>query len=57
MCHFTSITFSGGTVWFALVEVAVVGGLVIYEAGVAAIPGVMVTFLTQPLQVAFYSLC
>ncbi|XP_024398184.1 uncharacterized protein [Physcomitrium patens] len=38
-------------VWFALVEVAVVGGLVIYEAGVAAIPGVMVTFLTQPLQV------
>lgn len=37
-------------VWFALVEVAVVGGLVIYEAGVAAIPGVMVTFLTQPLQ-------
>ncbi|KAG0577462.1 hypothetical protein KC19_5G158000 [Ceratodon purpureus] len=38
-------------VWFALVEVAVVGGLVLYEAGVAAIPGVVLIFLTQPLQV------
>lgn len=38
-------------VWFALVEVTVVGGLVLYEAGVAAIPGVVLIFLTQPLQV------
>lgn len=40
-----------GAVWFALIEVAVVGGLVLYEAGVAAIPGVVLIFLTQPLQV------
>jgi hypothetical protein len=40
-----------GAVWTALVEVAVVGGLVLYEAGIAAIPGVVIIFLTQPLQV------
>lgn len=39
------------TVWFALIEVAVVAGLVLYEAGYAAIPGVVLIFLTQPLQV------
>jgi len=33
------------------VEVTVVAGLVLYEAGYAAIPGVVLIFLTQPLQV------
>ncbi|KAG0612580.1 hypothetical protein M758_6G039100 [Ceratodon purpureus] len=38
-------------VWTALLEVSVVGGLVLYEAGIAGIPGVIIIFLTQPLQV------
>ena len=41
-----------GAAWFALVEVAVVSGFVLYEAGVAAIPGVVIILLTQPLQVS-----
>jgi hypothetical protein len=40
--------------WFAAIEISVVGGLVIYEAGVAAVPGVVLVFLTQPLQVCMY---
>lgn len=38
-------------VWFAVVDVVVVCAFVLYEAGIAAIPGCVLIFLTQPLQV------
>ncbi|KAH7277454.1 hypothetical protein KP509_39G052600 [Ceratopteris richardii] len=37
-------------VWFALVELITVSVLAIIEIGVSAVPGVIVAFLTQPLQ-------
>lgn len=48
------VEWNWGAVWTALMEVAVVGGLVLYEAGIAAIPGVVIIFLTQPLQVRYH---
>jgi len=38
--------------WFAVVEVVVVCGFSLYEAGIAAIPGCVLILLTQPLQVS-----
>ncbi|KAI5066080.1 hypothetical protein GOP47_0018704 [Adiantum capillus-veneris] len=38
-------------VWFALIELGTVSTLAIIEIGVSAVPGVILSFLTQPLQV------
>ncbi|MCO5606132.1 hypothetical protein L7F22_060319 [Adiantum nelumboides] len=40
-------------VWFALVELGTVSTLAIIEIGASAVPGVIVAFLTQPLQASF----
>lgn len=40
-----------------MVDIVVVGGLVLYEAGIAGLPGVFVVFLTQPLQVRSSTAC
>lgn len=47
----------GFAVWFGMVDIVVVGGLVLYEAGIAGLPGVFVVFLTQPLQVRSSTAC
>ncbi|MCO5605565.1 hypothetical protein L7F22_059748 [Adiantum nelumboides] len=40
-------------VWFALIELGTVSTLAIIEIGASAVPGVIVAFLTQPLQASF----